>query len=68
MNPELELPLASLRENGGGSPQVSPFWDYAVLWYQLNKKESNNMFNIIEIFSTLEWTKKGFKASFETFI
>ena len=35
--------------------------------YQSNKKENNDMFDIIENFSTLERTKKCFKASFETF-
>ena len=33
---------------GDGQPRVSSFWSDTSLRYQLNKKENNDMFNIIE--------------------
>ena len=47
----VQYTVASLRGGGGGGggnpPRVSPFWGDTILLYQSNRKENNNMFDII---------------------
>ena len=51
----------------GGPPRMSSFWGDIILWYQSNKKKAIYLISL-EMFSRREWTKKWFKASFETFL